>query len=269
MKSSVLISVALLILSFTAHAALEFISVSHRSPNEIVESVKPFLKEGETVIAGHNEIIIRASANNMQDIVQLVKRLDQAAHRLLILVKRDGQTSATDKGFTTHGQATVGIGSGAKSQLQANIRVYDTNISSSDNNAQKINVLDGYPAYISQGTTEPLPVVQIHKYGTHKHIITGTEYRDATTGFYVTPRLAKDSITLEISPWSEKPIYGNGSAEISHASTVIRGRLNEWIPLTNIDESSSNTRSDILERRYQIMKSVKGVWVKVIDLDAQ
>ena len=269
-KAASLLTLALLLLqSFAAYAALEFIPLSHRSPTDIVESVRPFLKDGETVIAGHNEIIVRASTENMSDIVRLVKRLDKAAHRLLILVKRDGQMTASDKGYSAHGNASLGIGSGTKSQLQANIRVYDTHISSSDNNAQKINVLDGYPAYISQGTSEAIPVVQVHQYGTHQHIITSTEYRDATTGFYVTPRLSRDSVILEISPWSEKPLYGKASAEISHSSTVIRGRLNEWISLSNVDESSNTTRTGILERRYQVKKSARGVWVKVIDLDRQ
>lgn len=269
-KAASLLTLALLLLqSFASYAALEFIPLSHRSPTDIVESVRPFLKDGETVIAGHNEIIVRASTENMSDIVQLVKRLDKAAHRLLILVKRDGQMSASDKGYSTHGHASIGIGSGTKSQLQGSVRVYDTNISSSDKNAQKINVLDGYPAYISQGTSEPLSVVQVHQYGKHQHMVTGTEYHDATTGFYVTPRLSRDSVTLEISPWSKKPLSSKASAEISYSSTVIRGRLNEWISLSNVDEANSTTRTDILERRYQVKKSVQGVWVKVIDLDQQ
>ena len=253
-----------ILLSSPAQAKLTFIPVYHKNPIDIINKIKPFLNEGETVIAGHNELILRTELTDVAELEQIIKRLDQAAHRLRILVKRDNASLDKKHGIDT--QARLQLGTHKK--LNANVRIYDSSSNRSDKGTQEINVLDGYPAFISEGKIEALPTVQIQHDGSHGHITTGTQFHDATTGFYVTPRLNRNSVTLEISPWSTKTFSrNNGLAPTSRASTIIRGRLNEWIQLSNLDGEENRDQSGLFEKRYQTKRSTQGIWLKVIDLD--
>jgi len=251
-------------------AQMAFIPLNHQSPEAIVEKVKPFLNDGESVIAGHNEIIISADPTKIKDIQQLVSQLDQAAHRLLILVNRDGNFKEAHKGYQANIIGNVGIGHRSSSSVSGHANVYSSQQASIDKNTEKINVLDGYPAFIAHGVSEPTPVIQIQHYGAHSQITSGTQYHDTSKGFYVTPRLSQDSIVLEISPWKESPLSKNRTGvKYQRLSTVVRGRLNTWIALAGIDEKSKQSQKNRLGRHYQATSNRSNIWVKVIDLDSQ
>ena len=251
-------------------AQMKFIPLNHQSPQVIVEKVKPFLHDGESVIAGHNEIIISADSEKIKDIQQLVSKLDQAARRLLILVNRDGNFKENHKGYQANIIGNVGIGHRYSSSVSGHANVYSSQQASHDKSTEKINVLDGYPAFIAHGVSEPTPVIQIQQYGAHSQITSGTEYHDSSKGFYVTPRLSKKSVVLEISPWKESPLSQNGTgSKYERLSTVIRGPLNTWIALSGLKEERKKSQSTLLGRHYQTTSNKNNIWVKVIDLDGK
>jgi len=270
MRIHCLVFLYALITSSLSFAQMEFIPLHHQSPQAIVEKVKPFLSDGESVIAGHNEIIISAEPTKIEDILTLVNKLDQAAHRLLILVNRDGNFKENNEGYQANIIGKVGIGPRSSSSVSGRANVYSSRDVSSDKSTEQINVLDGYPAFIASGVSEPTPVIQIQQYGAYSHITSGTEYHDSSKGFYVTPRLSRESVVLEISPWNESPLSKNRTgAKYQHLSTVVRGRLNTWIALAGVDETSKQSQSNILGRHYQTTSNRNNIWVKVIDLDSQ
>ncbi len=256
--------------SALSFAQMEFIPLNHQSPQYIVEKIKPFLGDGESVIAGHNEIIISADPTKIDDIQQLVKKLDQAAHRLLILVNRDGKLNEKNEGYQANIIGHIGTGSRANSSVSSRANVYSNNDVSSDKSTEQINVLDGYPAFIASGVSEPTAIVQIQQFGGHSQITTGTQYHDSSKGFYVTPRLSRESVVLEISPWKESPLSKNRTgAKFERLSTVVRGPLNTWIALSGVDETRQQSQSGILGRHYQTTSNRNNIWVKVINLDSQ
>lgn len=256
-----------LMLPTLCFAEMKFIPVYHQSPQSIVEKIKPFLGEGDVAIAGHNEIILRTNSNKADDLLTLIKKLDKAAHRLMVLVNRDGQFNLDKRGY----QAEIinKITTHSKPSLSGHAKIYSTQDATKDNSTDKIMVLDGYPAFIETGVNEPTPVIQLHQYGEHSHITGSTQYRRASKGFYVTPRLSKNSVILEIAPWKEDPLSKNPtSAAYSRVSTVVRGKLDTWIALAGVNESDTNSTSNVLGKHYTTTSKSNTIWVKVIDLDA-
>lgn len=256
-----------LMLPAVCFAEMMFIPVYNQSPKIIVEKVKPFLNDGEVAIAGFNEIILRTNSNKTADLLTLIKKLDKAAHRLMVLVNRDGQFNQNKRGYQADLKGKVTTHS--RSSVSGHAKIYSTRDVNNDKSTNKIMVLDGYPAFIETGVNEPTPVIEIHQYGEHSHITGSTQYRNASTGFYVTPRLSKNSVILEISPWKQDPLSKNqASSNYSRASTVIRGKLNTWIALSGVNESDNNSTSNLLGKHYKTASKTNTIWVKVIDLDA-
>ena len=97
----------------------------------------------------------------------------------------------------------------------------------------------------------------------------GLEYREATTGFSVIPRLVGREVNLEISPWSDRrSALGNGHIDIQSAQTTIRVLLGEWVELGGVTETESIEQRGTLSRSYRTRKQKNRIFVKVEDLDA-
>jgi len=269
MKIKYLFLFCLLISFPSAYAELIFYPLSHKAPTEIIPSIRPFLQTGETITAGHNELILRVSTKNKADIRTLIKRLDQPAHRLIIYVNRDGQFDRHTQGYNVNSRLQVGLGKGVSSSYRGDVNVYSTKDITNDKNNQSIQVLEGHTAHISEGVSEPITHSETYQYGEHSHTSNHTSYRDASKGFYVTPRLSKDSVILEIAPQYESPLSENRtSAKFVRASSVIRGRLNTWIKFAGFDDNASQNSEKILGYHAETTIKRNTIWVKVVDLDA-
>ena len=266
-----LIAAILLLLMVTpVFSQLIFYPLNHKAPADIIPSIRPFLQSGETVAAGHNELILRIEPNNVTEVKQLIRRLDQPAHRLIIYVNRDGQFTEQTDGFNINNKVQIGVGTDVKSTYEGRVKIYSTKDSRNNKNNQTIQVLEGHTAHVSEGVSEPITDIQIQQYGNQRYLSSVTNYRDASKGFYVTPRLANGSVILEIAPWHEEPLSKNRTAaNFTRTSSVIRGRLNTWIELAVIDENSNQISSEILGRRIQSNKKNNTIWVKVVDLDQE
>ncbi|WP_020162179.1 hypothetical protein [Cycloclasticus pugetii] len=263
---------AFLLLLFTTPVLAELIfhPLKHKQPVDVISSIKPFLQPHETVGAGYNELILRVDPQNLSDIKRLIERLDQPAHRLVIHVNRDGQFNQQTKGYNVNSHINIDTRHNAKSAIDGELKIYSTKDQSNEKNNQSIQVLEGHTAYISDGVSEPVNSVHIQQYNNHHHISASTDYREASNGFYVTPRLSNDSVILDIAPWYEEALSENRtSAHFTRASSVIRGRLNTWIKLTGIDEITQQTNSKILGSQSKTSIKNNTIWIKIVDLDAQ
>jgi len=268
MKRGLISAVLLYLFSTTTYAELIFHPLQHKTPESIIPTIQPFLQSGETVGAAHNELILRLKKENISELKRLINKLDKPSHRLVIYINRDGKFKQHTKGYNINQELKVAIGSGSQHNYQGKLKIYSTHQRSNDNNNQSIKVLDGHTAHISSGISEPISNIQIIQYGQHSHVSSNTEYREASNGFYVTPRLHNESVVLEIAPWSQQALTDNATPSFTRASSVIRGRLNTWIELSGINEHASQSSTGILSKHRKTTKNKQQIWLKVVDLDA-
>jgi hypothetical protein len=91
-----------------------------------------------------------------------------------------------------------------------------------------------------------------------------TQYRDVDSGFYVTPRVHGDSVTLEISAANDRVVDpATGASSIQRVQTVVSGRLGEWIELGATGEQRSRDESVILGRSSDASREYRRVLLKV------
>jgi hypothetical protein len=199
----------------------EVITIKHRAASDIVAAVKPLVEPGGSVSAAQNQLIVRTTAANMVQVKKVVAALDHEPRHLLVTVRPDD-----------------GTGQG---------QVYSTRTADSKRGAQQVQVLDGAQAFVQTGLSLPVssPTVAAGPGGVV--VADNVRFRDLNNGFYVTPHLIGDTVTVDISARREKPASvgtGPGSAETQAIVTTVSGRLGEWIRIGGNGLSANGKTAD-------------------------
>ena len=93
------------------------------------------------------------------------------------------------------------------------------------------------------------------------------EYRDATSGFYVLPRLSGDRVTLMIAPQTSSVNPGSlPSFNIQNVQTTVSGRLGEWIEIGGLTQSSQRNSQSILSGRTNERQDSRTVLIRVEEI---
>ena len=132
------------------------------------------------------------------------------------------------------------------------------------NASQFVTTVEGSPAWINTGQVVPLANRQIAPTPYGATVVDSIEYRNVGTGFYVTPRVAGDNVTLEISPYAENlSRQGGGTIDSRGLNTVVSGRLGQWIALGGAGQQATDGGRGIVHRTRGTASETYDVWVKV------
>ncbi|MBZ0104953.1 MAG: hypothetical protein K8H84_04900 [Sulfuricella denitrificans] len=259
MKHWLILLLLLFSLPAMAQQELEIIQLRNRTVDQIVPVLRPLLEPGGSVSGMNDQIIIRASRRNIEQLREVLATLDTAPRNLVISVSNDVDQERERKGAALAGR--IELGQGGNTRIQG--RAYDTVSTGSQNTSQRIQVMEGGSGYLMVGRSVPVPFRQVVMGPNGAVVSENLVYRDIGSGLNVTPRLTGDRVTLEISPQFDRERGRQGGAEIQHLNTTISGRLGEWIEL-----GSSNQDESGREHGYTGYASTQGrdsrrVWLKV------
>ena len=195
-----LVALSLLLVNTLALAELKFYPLHYKTPVDIIANIEPFLDDGETVMTGHNELIVRAESHRLVDIERLIRSLDKPSRRLMIYVNRDGHINRDSSGFNVDGSIKyVDNNKGGNTRYRGSITASNDSLNSTDRYDQKIQALEGQPAFISQGVSHLIPGGHSHYYGVQGNYSRQAEYRDTTKGISLTPQLPQKSTVMPLS----------------------------------------------------------------------
>ena len=233
----------LLILLFAAsntfaQGSLEVIQLRHRTAEQVIPVLRPLLEPGGVLSGQYSQLIVRSSAANLAQIRAALDAIDQPARRLAISVRFDSAQDAARSGVQTDARIS-------NRGSSANVRIEDSRSSRNEQVDQRIQVLEGGQAYISTGEARI--------------------YAQAGTGISVVPRVAGNSVTLDIAAQQESFSRG-GAIQGERAVSTVSGRLGEWIELGGAGSAVSSTGSGILSSRERTSTGYRGIWVKVEEL---
>jgi type II secretory pathway component GspD/PulD (secretin) len=129
---------------------------------------------------------------------------------------------------------------------------------------QTVRVLEGNSAFIRTGQSVPVTSIRSNRTPGGTQITQSTDFANADTGFYVIPRVSGDRVTLEISTARDRVRNPDtGAVNIQRASTVVSGRLGEWIAVGGSSETSERSRSELLSRRSDSSRDERSIMLKV------
>lgn len=282
MRRFLLFLLALLPLLAVAQQEMEIIPLRHRPVEQVLPILRPLLEPGGVLSGMNNQLILRASRKNREEIKQALAALDTQARSLLIRVTQNRDAVMRQRGGEVYGR--VGSGdvrvvqppSGAASgggrveiRRNGNVvggQVVDTQSTRTASTGQSVQVLEGSRAWINVGQSLPLPLRQM-VVGPGGAVVTeSVVYRDIGQGFYAEPRLSGDRVTLEISPQYDTPAspnQGYGSVNTQRLSTTVSGRLGEWIELGGSGQQAVAEERGNLSVGTSDIRDNRGVWLMV------
>ena len=256
---------------------LEVIQLQNRSVEEVLPVLRPLLEPGGTLTGMNDQLILRASDRNRAEIRKVLATIDQPLRQLVIYVRQHMSEDRQQRGINATGTIVLGNGvyisqgSNMSGMLQpqtassANINVRDRQRHTQDMADQMVRVIDGGSAYISAGVSVPIPLRSVY-FGPAGTIISeSTVYRDLASGFYATPRLMGDHVTIDISPQQTGSLHSGYAAQsIQRLYTTVQTRLGEWVQIGGSDVAGTRQSSQLSGSDNQTGSSQHGVWLKVV-----
>jgi type II secretory pathway component GspD/PulD (secretin) len=279
----VLLLMVLLAGTALAQTTVEVIPLKYRQADQVIPVLQPLLGREASINNFQNQLVIRATPSELAQVKRVLAGIDTPPRRLLITVRQDADVSGSRReaevsGSIGNNNARVTVpGSGSREggnvalregddRLRA--RVMDSSQTGGERTAQTVQVLEGYSAFIRAGESQPVRNRQVVRSMVNgqwvDRVVETTDYREATTGFNVRPRLQGEMVTLDIDPQRETfDEQRRGAVNVQRVSTTVSGRLGEWMDLGGISEERSNDSSGILSTRSVRSSDRRGVQVKV------
>ena len=284
-----LVLIVLLLMPMLSHAAekqvLEVISLGYRQADDVIPMLRPLLAPGGTITGTKNQLVVRTTRANMAELKQVLAAVDSAPRRLMISVRQSSGVDTSRDAASVQGSVDVGTnarvtvpgrpgttGDPGVSVQSGRTRVEGNVVSSqsarNDQLTQSVQVLEGNPAFIRTGQSAIVPNTQIIDTLTGRQIIQGGgQTVEANTGFYATPRVNGDRVTLEIGTSRERlRNLETGSVSGQHVSTVVSGRLGEWIEIGGITQSVEQEQGEVLARSRDARRHDSRVMLKVDEM---
>jgi len=262
-----------LLLAFGARAnSLTTIPLKSRTAEEIIPVVEPMLGPGEAITGRGFKIFLRSSQETLQQVREMIDALDVAAKMLRISVFQGSERELESLAISGNveiesGNASIGIGSsqpgsaGSVSVGSGNARAAVDMSAVSERResgpVHQLRVAEGSEGFIQAG--EQIPYLT----GGGNSRSASLEFKDATTGFYVLPRVNGDRVTLRINPFKRsRSADQGGSIAVQQADTTITGPLGEWLRLGGISEQFERSQSGIASRSNASGRAEDSIWIR-------
>jgi type II secretory pathway component GspD/PulD (secretin) len=258
-----------------AQMRVEMIELNHRTVDELIPILQPLLADGGTLTGMNNQLIVKSTDFNIAEIRQVTESLDRRLRSLMIHVRRNSGSQSNDAGAALSGRWSdgdvaveqgaprqprdgVSVTAGDRDGNRARLDAHDRSRSGTDVGDFRVQTLEGQPAFIQIGQQVPIPqrAVTVSPYGAVRH--DSVQYYDASSGFYVIPRVSGDQVQLLVSPYMTRAQGGPlPSFDVQNIETTVIGRLGQWIPLGGVTQSSTRTENGVLytDRTQHSMQS--------------
>ena len=231
-----------------AQQEMEIIALRHRTLDQVLPTLQPLLEPGATLSGMNDQLILRASPRNRQQIRQALAAIDTPPRRLLIRVSQNREVDGRDEGVAVVAGGDIGqtrwIGKpsgGMQEDTRVEVRRGDAGVSAqawdsrrtrTSGSTQTVQVVDGGRALIEVGRSLPIPLRQVAIGPRGLAVSEGIVYRDVGQGFYAAPRVVGERVTVDISPRFDSPgESAYGTIGTQRLTSTVSGRLGEWLEL--------------------------------------
>jgi type II secretory pathway component GspD/PulD (secretin) len=259
------LSILLLALWFGAAGAqqMEIIELRSRTVDEVLPVLLPLVEPGGTLTGMNNQLFLRASPGNRVEIKRALAAIDAPQRRLIIRVATDRQSEDSARGAQGSGEVVLG----RRSAAEIRASVWDTRSAGNESAGQMVQTVDGGQAFIRVGRSLAVPLRQIIVGPGGAVVSDSVVFRDLGSGFYATPRVNGQRVTLEISQQAERRDFRQpGGIDSQRLSTTVDGRLGEWIELGGTGRQASGQ-----QRGFSVgtaaARDNRSIWLRVEEVE--
>jgi Bacterial type II/III secretion system short domain len=251
--------------------SLEQIPLHYRMAEDLLPILQPLVPPGSVVTGTGNVLFVRADTATLERVRDVVASLDRAPRQLLITVgqamgAQGGGTSVRGSGTIGSGDVQVGVNHPPATSAGGQVVVRSGTARDDIRNVSSVRALEGYETYVSLGQSLPVTSTTVTG-GVHYPPVVSqsTGFRDVQTGFYATPRVSGDRVTLEISPHQQRSAGDGHDAPVTAGSitTTVAGKLGEWLPIGGSYDSSGGSDRGLATWGARADLTQYSAWVKV------
>ncbi|WP_153144561.1 hypothetical protein [Dechloromonas sp. H13] len=247
-----------------AQQELEIIPLRSQTVDQVLPTLLPLLEPGGTLTGMNDQLFLRASARNREEIRRVLATIDRPSRRLLIRVSHNRESEVASRGGEVSGR--VVIGDSGRSNVEA--RLWDTQGARSENSGQMVQTVEGGAAFIQVGRSLPVPMRQA-TIGPGGAVISETVvFQDIGRGFFATPRLVGERVTIDISQQADSAArFGPpGSVSTQRLTTTVSGRLGEWIEVGGTSREASASQGGTFGRSTGGGRDAQSIWLQVEEI---
>lgn len=239
---------------------MEIIELRSKSVEEVLPALQPLVEPGGTLTGMNNQLFLKASPRNREEIKRALAALDKPMRRLIIRIAQNRQAENSERGAEVSGQVTLG----GTRRGSAGASVWDTRSVRSESGSQMVQTVDGGRAYIQVGRSLAVPMRQMVIGPGGGYVQEGVIFRDIGSGFYAQPRVNGQRVTLEISQQAESfdPAYGRGGVSGQRLATTVSGQLGEWIELGGSGRQAAGQQGGYSVGTSDVRDN-RSIWLKV------
>ncbi|WP_150427869.1 type II and III secretion system protein [Dechloromonas sp. CZR5] len=240
---------------------MEIIQLRSKTADEVIPALLPLLEPNGTLTGMNDQLFLKASPRNRDEIKRALAAMDRPSRRLIIRISQNRQAEDSARGGEVSGQVT--LGSTRRNNVGAT--VWDTKSVRGESASQMVQTVEGGRAYIQVGRSLAVPMRQVVVGPGGTYINEGTVYRDIGSGFYATPRINGQRVTLEISQQAENfdPAYGRGGVNSQRLATTVSGTLGEWIELGGSGRQAAGQQGGAFSVGTSDARETRSIWLKV------
>lgn len=222
---------------------LETIELRYRTAAEVLPVVEPVVRGHGTVTGSRNLLVLRTTPSNLAEVRRVLETIDTRPRQLRVTALQNVDRATRDRLLAAGGRVSSGDlaleipspqqGRGANLELGSGEdslrgRAGETENRESDRVAQQVLTMEGSPAFIVTGELRRDTGRRVLPTPYGERVVENAGYRELASGFFVVPRVNGASVTLELSLRREQA-GPRGANDLARASTVLTGRLGEWI----------------------------------------
>jgi type II secretory pathway component GspD/PulD (secretin) len=239
-----------------AAQSLQVIDLKYRTAAEVIPVLQPLLEPGGALTGQDYKLFVRASSANVAQLRKALAEIDRQPRQFLVAVRR-----ATRQQIEREQASVSGVigSSGANVTLSTG----DSTQHRESSGVASVNVIEGNAAFIASGESVPVVTSVVIGGGKRPRVGMSNSYRDLSSGFTVTPRLAGEQVVLTIEQQAEHRAADGSGIQTQRLSTQVGGKLGEWLPLGGVSESARNQSTGIASGRLATRSDETQVWVRV------
>ena len=259
---------------------VEVIELYARDADEMVRLLRPMLAPGGTIRGFRDKLVISTTPQNLADLRRILNQVDAPPRQLLITLRQDVSSQIHDRELDVSGSvggeraritvppnspSGVSPGAAKASSGADHVEVQIGSLSSdrSGGSVQNFRVIEGEPAFISVGESVPIRVQSASG-----NVRGGpVEYHDVASGFFAIARLRGETVTIQLASSADTVIdRKTGSARIERISSVLSGRIGEWLEVGGVAQSMNRDSTGTLSYRSESASEQRRTYIKVEEL---
>lgn len=242
-----------------AEPVMTVIAMRHAPPEQVLPLIAPLLKADETATSFRGQLIIHASPDSLLKVRRLLEEIDRAPRNLWVQVsdrlEHNASATAVEAGGRIGSErGRVSAGNTPDSGGNLTLRAGSGQSRRDEQLSQQIRAVEGYPAFIARAQT--VPVASIRGPGGTRVVA-----QTAEQGFFVTARLQGTRVFIDLSSSHDR--LEAARLDSRRTVTTVSGRLGEWIAVSGLDDSHTETRQSLTGTSRRHDDSSGTLWLRV------